>query len=151
VEAFLSQTAEYAIRATAWFASHSPDLPVRAQDLSKGTDIPAHYLAKILRRLVVAGILDSQKGQGGGFSLARRPRQISFRDVLSAVDAYPKADQCAFGWGACDASHPCPLHGAWSRMSRDFHRWASNTTFAEVQGGKGTRRGRARRGSRGTR
>jgi Rrf2 family protein len=151
VDAFLSQTAEYAIRATAWLASNSPDLPVRARDLSKGTDIPAHYLAKILRRLVVAGILESQKGQGGGFSLARRPSRISFKDVLLAVDAFPRGDRCAFGWGACDASHPCPLHKSWSEMSKDFQRWASTTTFAQIQHAKPARQRGRRRAARGSR
>jgi Rrf2 family protein len=129
---FLSQTAEYALRATAWLASQSPDAPVRARDLSEGTQIPTHYLSKILRRLVLAGVLDSQKGQGGGFSLARPPGQITFRTVLTAVDAYPAPEGCAFGWGVCDAVRPCPLHESWSRMSEHFQAWASTTTFAEV-------------------
>jgi len=129
---FLSQTAEYALRATACLASAPPDAPVRARDLSEGTQIPTHYLSKILRRLVLAGVLESQKGQGGGFSLARPPGQITFRAVLTAVDAYPASEGCAFGWGTCDAVNPCPLHGAWSRMSREFQGWASTTTFAEI-------------------
>jgi Rrf2 family protein len=129
---FLSQTAEYALRATAWLAAESPRGPVRARDLSEGTQIPAHYLSKILRRLVLAGVLESQKGQGGGFSLALRPEQITFRAVLAAVDAYPDQDGCAFGWGTCDSTHPCPLHPSWSRMNEEFQDWASTTTFADV-------------------
>jgi DNA-binding IscR family transcriptional regulator len=50
----LSQTAEYALRAAAWLAAESPDAPVRTRDLSRGTGIPEPYLAKILRRLVLA-------------------------------------------------------------------------------------------------
>ena len=63
--------------------------PVRASDLSAGTGIPVHYLSKILRRLVLAGVLTSQKGQGGGFSLSRAPEEIPFADILAAVDVYP--------------------------------------------------------------
>jgi Rrf2 family protein len=147
VETFLSQTAEYAMRAVAWFATQAPESRVRARDLSEATEIPADYLSKILRRLVLAGLLVSRKGQGGGFALGRRPDQISFRDVLEAVDAYPREDRCAFGWGSCDASHPCPLHGPWTRMSQEFREWASTTTFADVS--PGTRR-RARRRRRAT-
>jgi Rrf2 family protein len=134
MNAFLSQTAEYALRAMAWLASTSPEAPVRARDLSEGTQIPAQYLAKILRRLVVSGVLESRKGHGGGFSLARPADQISFRDVLLAVDAYPAEERCAFGWGECDASRPCPLHEPWTRMSEQFTGWASTTTLAVVGG-----------------
>ncbi len=129
----LSQTAEYALRAMAWLAYECPDAPVRAQDLSQGTGIPPHYLSKILRRLVLAGLLESQKGQGGGFSLARPPESICFEDILLAVDSYPVQGRCAFGWGTCGEDNPCPLHASWSRLSDSVHTWAANTTLAAVK------------------
>ncbi|MCP4007711.1 MAG: Rrf2 family transcriptional regulator [bacterium] len=128
----LSQTAEYALRAAAWLAANPDETPVRARDLSNETGIPAPYLAKILRRLVVAGVLESYKGVGGGFELARPPSEIPFTEILAAVDAYPGDDRCVFGWGACDPSDPCPLHPAWVQMSEAFRSWASTTTLADV-------------------
>ena len=131
---FLSQTAVYALRAMAWLAATSPAAPVRARDLSEGSGIPAHYLSKILRRLVLARVLESQKGHGGGFTLARPPAEIFFMDVLAAVDAYPVPNRCAFGWGECDTDHPCPLHEVFDRLGADYRKWASTTTFADVRG-----------------
>lgn len=128
----LSQTAEYALRAAAWLAAESPDAPVRARDLAVGTGIPEPYLAKILRRLVLAGILESRKGQGGGFVLARPPDRIRFDEVLEAVGAAPHSDRCAFGWGACDASEPCPLHHSWAPIARRFSEWAAGTTLGDI-------------------
>ena len=129
----LPQTAEYALRAMAWLASAPPDDPVRAEDLSVETDIPPQYLSKVLRRLVLAGLLQSRRGHGGGFTLSRRPQDIRFLDVLAAVEAYPAAGRCVFGWGACDAENPCPLHDAWLGMSESFRDWAANTTLAQVR------------------
>jgi Rrf2 family iron-sulfur cluster assembly transcriptional regulator len=139
----LSQTAEYALRAMVWLAVNSPDAPVRASDLSAGTGIPVHYLSKILRRLVLAGVLTSQKGQGGGFNLSRAPEEIPFADILAAVDVYPSSDRCAFGWGNCNASNPCPLHEPWSLLSEAVRDWAANTTLAAVKNApsRGRRRG----------
>ncbi len=128
----LSQTAEYALRAMAWLAAASPEAPVRARDLSAATGIPPQYLSKILRRLVLAGLLESQKGRGGGFTLAYAPEEIRFVDILEAVDAYPAPGRCAFGWGTCNGDHPCPLHAAWVQMSEALDSWANNTTLAEV-------------------
>jgi Rrf2 family protein len=132
----LSRTAEYALRAVSLLAAQPPDSPLRARDLSRETDIPAHYLAKILRRLVVSGILTSQRGQGGGFVLARPPEAVRFLDVLAAVGAEPDPGRCAFGWGACDASAPCPLHTAWRPIGEAFLQWAATTTLAAAAGAK---------------
>lgn len=128
----VSQTAEYALRAMAWLATMPPDEPVRAADLSLSTGIPTHYLSKVLRRLVLAGLLVSQKGQGGGFTLSRPAAEIRFLDILAAVDAYPTQGRCAFGWGSCDEQHPCPLHNSWSRLNDQIRDWASGTNLAEV-------------------
>jgi Rrf2 family iron-sulfur cluster assembly transcriptional regulator len=128
----LSQTAEYALRAMAWLATVPGGEPVRAVDLSRSTGIPTHYLSKVLRRLVLANLLESQKGQGGGFSLARAPGEIAFIDILSAIDAYPTQGRCAFGWGECDSEDPCPLHHSWSNLNEQIRQWASGTSLKEI-------------------
>ena len=116
----------------AWIATSRNGRPVRAKDLAAAADIPTPYLSKILRRLVLGGLLVSRKGPGGGFVLSRAPDQIRFIEILRAVDAAPTADQCAFGWGACDSSRPCPLHRAWSGISASVHAWAATTTLGDV-------------------
>ncbi len=128
----LSQTAEYALRSMAWLATAPEGDPVRASDLSIATGIPSHYLSKVLRRLVLANLLNSQKGQGGGFSLARPPEEIAFIEILSAVDAYPAEQRCAFGWGQCDLDEPCPLHDSWSYLKDQIREWAAGTSLKEI-------------------
>jgi len=128
----LSQTAEYALRAMAALAGLPPGVPVRARDLSVGTGIPVHYLSKVLRRMVLSGLLTSQKGQGGGFLLSKPPDEIPFIAILTAVDAYANDGSCAFGWGQCDSVHPCPLHDSWSRLNEQLEAWAKGTTLADL-------------------
>lgn len=130
----LSQTAEYALRAMAGLATIPPGVPVRATDLSRATAVPPHYLAKVLRRLVLADLLTSQKGQGGGFTLARAAERITFMDILVAVDAISPEGRCAFGWEVCGEDHPCPLHGVWSGLNDRLREWATNSTLADVSG-----------------
>ena len=129
---FISQTAEYAIRAMSAIATLPEGIKIRSTDLGRATGIPAPYLSKILRRLVLAGLLVSQKGQGGGFTLACPAAEIPFIDILNAVDAFPADGRCAFGWGSCDQLSPCPLHGAWSRLNHQLRDWANDTNLAEV-------------------
>jgi Rrf2 family iron-sulfur cluster assembly transcriptional regulator len=133
VQTFLPQTAEYALRAVARIAAQPAGKPLLARDLAADARIPREYLAKILRRLVTAGILESRRGRGGGFSLARGASSFRLKDVLLAVDAFPRGGRCAFGLGACDSRRPCALHSGWNRLSADFQRWASETTFADLR------------------
>jgi len=128
----ISQTAEYAIRAMSALATLPEGKKIRASDLGRATGIPAPYLSKILRRLVLAELLVSRKGQGGGFSLARPAREIRFIEILDAIDAFPTDGRCAFGWGNCDQLSPCPLHSSWSRLSNHLRSWANDSTLGEV-------------------
>jgi len=127
-----SQTAQYALRAMAFLTSVPIGEPIRVKDLSVGTGIPSHYLSKVMRRLVLAGLVTSQKGQGGGFVLSRPPEEIPFITILTAVDASVNDGSCAFGWGRCDAVHPCPLHDSWRKLSEQLEAWAGGTTLADI-------------------
>jgi len=116
----------------AYMATVDPHTAVRSKDLSVATAIPPHYLSKVMRRLVLRGLLVSRKGHGGGFTLAKPKSEIRFRDILEAADAAPASGECAFGWGRCEKDHPCPLHQTWSEISDKMHRWAAETTLADV-------------------
>jgi len=128
----LSQTSEYALRALATLAKLRPGESMRATDLARETAVPPQYLSKVLRKLVARGLLRARKGHGGGFSLARGPSAIRVADVLEALDSAPPIGRCAFGWGRCDAAHPCPLHPMWSKLTESFQTWTSTTTLADV-------------------
>ena len=82
-----------------------------------------------MRRLVLAKLVESKKGHGGGFRLAWLPKEILLREVLDAVDYDLDPDRCAFGWAECDPEQPCPLHPAWSEMKESFNHWADTTTL----------------------
>lgn len=129
---FLSQTAEYALRAMACIALKKDGRPVSSRVLARATDIPNHYLSKIMRKLVEEGLVESQKGHGGGFRLARDPKEISFKNILETVDYKIEPDSCVFGWDTCNNEHPCPLHHTWSQLKDSFQQWSENITLEDV-------------------
>lgn len=126
------QTAEYALRALAYLATLDSGEGIKARDLSVQTSIPLHYLWKIMRRLVLAGLVDSKKGHGGGFSLSRAREEVTIRMVLVALECEPDPTRCAFGWDECNPGNPCPLHPAWSRLNQQFEEWMSSTSLADL-------------------
>ena len=130
----LSQTIEYGFRAVTSFAISGTDGPLSATALASRTGIPVGYLSKVMRRLVVAELVRSQRGHGGGFTLARAPETIQFIDVLDALDFSVEQKRCAFGFGQCDASDPCPLHDSWASLRSSFLEWACSHTLADFAG-----------------
>lgn len=104
----ISQTAEYALRAAVWLASH-PDRALSTQEISTATKVPAGYLSKVLQALARGGLVVSNSGRGGGFLLARAAEKICVLDVINALDGVQRIRQCPLGL----RSHSrvlCPLH-----------------------------------------
>ncbi len=104
----ISQTTEYALRAVVWLAAN-PEKPLTAHQIAGVTRVPAGYLAKVLQGLSRAGLLHSQRGLGGGFTLARSPASLTMWEVVQAVDPLKRIHECPLGF----EQHKgllCPLH-----------------------------------------
>lgn len=129
---FLPQTGVYALRAMTCIASLPPGERASNERIASSTLVPKAFLSKVLRRLVTAGLLDGLKGHGGGFALARPKEEIRFVDVLEAVGVQLSFEHCAFGFGRCSATRPCPLHDHWVVLRGNLHDWAASRTFADV-------------------
>jgi len=126
----VNQTAEYALRAMASLSRAEGALTT--EDLSTQASVPLHYLAKVMRQLVVAGLIDARRGRGGGFRLARAPKDITFREIIDAVNGWPDPERCAYGQARCNPRNPCPLHPTWTNLNESMARWASTTTLADT-------------------
>lgn len=126
----LSQTIEYALRAMTHLASTERGHAFNSETIAERTKVPKGYLSKILRDLVVAELIVSQRGPNGGFSLARAPDKITILDVVNAVDPIQRIKKCPLG----NPAHIqlCPLHrrldDAIAMIEREFKR----TSLAEV-------------------
>jgi Rrf2 family protein len=82
----VSAKSDYALRALIELAIREEDGPVSAEELGSAQDIPRGFLQSILADLRRAGVVRSQRGQAGGWLMARAPREVSVADVIRAVD-----------------------------------------------------------------
>ncbi len=128
-----NQTSEYALRAMALLATRGGEA-CRSGELAEEAHIPNHYVSKVMRRLVVAGLVTSKRGRGGGFLLARPPEEIQFSQILAATDVVLDGGVCAYGLGLCSKVEPCVLHPVWSKLKTDIQRWAETNTLADLEG-----------------
>jgi len=130
---FLNQTSHYALRAMTSMVISDREKPMRSKVLSEQTDVPSHYLSKIMRKMVEAGYVTSQKGHGGGFLLNIKPSELRIIDVLTASGFDPDDQPCVFGYEKCRDENPCPLHPIWKKLKSSFKDWAYETTFEDVR------------------
>lgn len=102
----LSQKTKYALRALQHLATAPATGPVLIATMAEKEGIPRKFLELILLELKRAGLLNSKKGKGGGYSLRKTPAQISLGQVIRLFDgplallpcvsenAYQPCDEC---------------------------------------------------------
>ncbi len=127
-----SAACAYAIRAMSHLAAEKPEGYLLLEDLCEGTDLPRHFVAKILQDLVRRELLTSAKGRGGGFALARPPNTIRLYDIVAAVDGIKQFNECVVGLAECDEHQPCPLHDHWKNVRKVIESFLLETTLAQM-------------------
>ena len=124
-----SAACAHAIRAMSRLAAEKPGGYLLLEDLCEGTDLPRHFVAKILQDLVRRELLASAKGRGGGFALARPPNTIRLYDIVVAVDGVKQFNECVMGLAQCDDHQPCPLHDDWTIVRKVIENFLLETTL----------------------
>jgi Rrf2 family transcriptional regulator, nitric oxide-sensitive transcriptional repressor len=104
----VSQTAEYALRAVVWLAQN-PGQPQTTQQLADGTHVSASYLPKVLQPLGRAGVITSQRGVNGGYTLDRDPAGLTVLEVVNCVDPIQRITRCPLRL-VTHGGALCPLH-----------------------------------------
>ncbi|WP_339230570.1 Rrf2 family transcriptional regulator [Oceanobacillus sp. FSL K6-2867] len=81
-----SKATNYALHIMLHLAVTSPDQRVGVQQLAEQQDLSPTYLSKILTKLVKAGMIESSSGANGGYKLKPDWENISFLDVIDAIE-----------------------------------------------------------------
>jgi Rrf2 family protein len=126
----LSQSVEYALRAMVHLVSVAPS-PRTTEQLASAVQVPQAYLAKLMHRLVQTGVIRSQRGIGGGFSLALPPEEVTILMVVNAVAPIRRINLCPLprqGHGV----RLCPLHERLDRALALVEEVFATTTLADV-------------------
>jgi Rrf2 family transcriptional regulator, iron-sulfur cluster assembly transcription factor len=132
----ISQTIRYALRIVGFLADHQGQW-VQGREIAKATGIPANYLSKILNQLRKAGLVDSQKGWGGGFFIGDAALRTPIAEVLVALEGRRENGNCIFELRKCDADNPCPLHGYWERIRGEYDAMIRSVTIGDLRAGVG--------------
>jgi len=113
----LTKKADYGLMAMKHLAEHAHEGACSAKDIAENYGIPPEALAKILQRLVKAGLLQSQHGTNGGYVLARTAETISAFEVIRAIDGPLFITSCITVRGECDQTERCTIREPLRRVN----------------------------------
>ncbi|MGE5391202.1 MAG: RrF2 family transcriptional regulator [Deltaproteobacteria bacterium] len=110
----INQATDYGFRAVIFLAAQPREKSIEAQTIAREVVIPMRFLLKIMPSLIKAGIIRSQRGVGGGYALARHPREISLLDILEAIEGPIRLNRCLIDIELCsrNAAPDCKVHQA---------------------------------------
>jgi FeS assembly SUF system regulator len=134
----LSKIADYGIIILAHLAQHAGQeldgapRSLNARELAEHVDLPLPIVSKVLKTLTRAGVLESQRGAKGGYSLAHRPEDLSVADMITALDGPLALTQCSLGPAVCDLEESCAVKSPWLVINRVVHNALASVTLADL-------------------
>jgi Rrf2 family iron-sulfur cluster assembly transcriptional regulator len=132
----LSTKGRYAMVAMADLALQGADMLTNLTEISKRQDISLPYLEQLFVKLRRAGLVESVRGPGGGYRLARSPSDIRVSDVLEAVDETVNAlDKGAGASGAASGSRAQSMtNRLWEGLSAQVYVFLHQARLSDVIG-----------------
>ncbi len=87
---------------------------------------------KVMQQLVRAGFLASVRGPGGGFVLAKDPKDITIFDIVKEIDGTEWFESCLLRVGLCDLQNPCAMHEFWVKIKNQVRAILDHESLADL-------------------
>ena len=105
--------------------------PVSLSAVAERQEISLSYLEQLFGKLRRFGLVNSVRGPGGGYSLAKPMSEITVADIVVAVDEPMDARQCE-GKEDCKGGHKCMTHHLWMDLNRKMFSYLSSVSLADL-------------------
>jgi Rrf2 family transcriptional regulator, nitric oxide-sensitive transcriptional repressor len=116
----LTQFSDYSLRLVIYLACH-PDKRVSADEISRAFGISRHHLVKVVQRLTDIGVVEAQRGRGGGMGLAKRPSEVNIGWLVRKAEPHFHLVECFDPeTNTCPIAPACGLKGALHRAQQAF-------------------------------
>ena len=133
----ITRQADYAMRAVLYLSKLGSERRAATSQIAEEQSIPPSFLAKIVSQLSVAGLLQTSRGARGGVSMARSPENISFLEVIEAIDGPILINECVLEGSACSFGDACLLRPVFCEAQSELVSRLRQTTFGHVLNGNG--------------
>jgi Rrf2 family iron-sulfur cluster assembly transcriptional regulator len=135
----LSTKGRYAVMAMADLARRqdAAERAVALADIAERQEISLSYLEQLFARLRRKGLVQSARGPGGGYRLAKAAEATSIADIVHAVDEPLKTTRCnAPGKGCMLKGERCLTHDLWEDLGHRIEDYLASVSLADVIGGR---------------
>lgn len=103
--------------------------------LAERTGIPSPTVAKLVKILAAAGLMESRRGATGGYAPARPPHAITVADIVTAVEGPIAITSCVSeSVDACGVESLCPMRGGWEKINLALRSALGSVTLADMTG-----------------
>jgi Rrf2 family iron-sulfur cluster assembly transcriptional regulator len=129
----LSTKGRYAVMAMVDIGQNGEGRSVSLAEISERQNISQEYLEQLFVKLRKAGLVQSARGPGGGYRLARDADDIVIYDVIAGVDEPMKMTRCeGDAVDGCVKGERCCTHDLWSSIGRQVNTFLANVTLDDV-------------------
>ncbi|OPH48110.1 Rrf2 family transcriptional regulator [Paenibacillus ferrarius] len=122
-----SKATNYALHTMLFLVAATPNKPVSVLELAERQEVSPTYLSKILTKLVKADMIESASGANGGYRLNRNWENISFLDIIHAIEGTASLFDCSLDHGP-----DCPIQQVVLSAEEKMEKHLSNQTMSEL-------------------
>ncbi len=127
----LTTKGRFAVTAMIDLALNAGKGPVTLAGISERQKISLSYLEQLFGKLRRDCLVNSVRGPGGGYLLAKSGDQITVTDIIRAVDESLDATQCG-GYENCRAESRCMTHDLWTTLNAKMYEYLSSVTLSQL-------------------
>jgi len=128
----LTSKGRYAVSAIVDLAKHKDTGPITLASISERQFISLSYLEQLFRKLRENELVESVRGPGGGYLLAKEPRDISIADVMKAVNESVQTTACKSSDQGCHRGSRCETHNLWNALGLHIQFFLDTVTIQDV-------------------
>jgi Rrf2 family iron-sulfur cluster assembly transcriptional regulator len=130
----LGTKGRYAVIAMTDLASQLQGKPITLVEIAQRQTLPLSYLEQLFIKLRQNGLVESVRGNSGGYLLAMSPEGIRIRDIILAAEEKIKSTQCeAYSTQSCRGhSERCLTHNLWAGLEKHILDYLGSITLADV-------------------
>jgi len=127
----LTTKGRFAVTAMLDLAMHGGKGPVTLAGISQRQSISLSYLEQLFGKLRRHTLVDSTRGPGGGYTLARNLEKVSVADIITAVDEPLDATQCG-GKENCHDEQRCMTHDLWAKLNDKMYEYLDSVKLSDL-------------------
>ena len=127
----LTTKGRFAVTAMLDLALHGGKRPVTLAGISQRQSISLSYLEQLFGKLRRHTLVESVRGPGGGYTLARDLEKVSVADIITAVDEPLDATQCG-GKENCKDEQRCMTHDLWSTLNDKMYEYLDSVKLSDL-------------------